>query len=203
MATKRQIEANRQNAKRSTGPITAEGRARSKRNALKHALTAREITVDDEEACKFEAFRDDIVEDLAPEGALEEALRERVAMCLWPLRRVPRLEVADTVHHEESGLGVRVSQGPAYQFIANGLCQHLTRYEIALERSLQRALHDLDRLQARRRGEAVPAPIAVDVTHSIGAQVGTMRVVSDAALPTASAAPAADKRLMDGGDAAS
>jgi hypothetical protein len=203
MATKRQIEANRQNAKRSTGPTTVAGRARSRRNALKHGLTAQEVTVDDEEADKFEAFRDDIVQDLAPVGALEEALTERVAMCLWRLRRVPRLEVADTVHHEESGLGVRILNGPAYQFIANGLCQHLTRYEIALERSLQRALHDLDRLQARRRGERVPAPIAVDVTHSIGAHVGTMRAVSDAALPTTSPAPAADKRLMDGGNAAS
>jgi hypothetical protein len=192
MVTKRQIEANRQNAKRSTGPITVAGRAQSRKNALKHGLTATEVTVDEDEARQFEAFREDIVQDRAPVGALEEALTERVATCLWRLRRVPRLEVADTIHHEESGLGVRILQGPAYQFIANGLCQHLTRYEIALERSLQRALHDLDRLQARRRGEAVPAPIAVDVTHSIGAQVGTMRVVSDAMLPTTSASPAAD-----------
>jgi hypothetical protein len=38
MATKRQIEANRRNAKKSTGPRTAEGKAKSSRNSLIHGL---------------------------------------------------------------------------------------------------------------------------------------------------------------------
>ena len=41
--------------------------------------------------------------------------------------------------------------------------EKLTRYETALERSLYRALHELLRLQALRRGERPPTPLAIDV----------------------------------------
>jgi hypothetical protein len=49
-----------------------------------------------------------------------------------------------------------------------GPFQNLSRYETTIERSLHRAPHELERWQARRKGEAVMAPIAVDVTHSAG-----------------------------------
>jgi hypothetical protein len=39
MATEKQIAANRENAKRSTGPKTAAGRSRSSRNAVRHGLS--------------------------------------------------------------------------------------------------------------------------------------------------------------------
>jgi hypothetical protein len=182
MTTKRQIEANRQNAKRSTGPITAAGCARSKRNALKHGLTAREVTVDDEEASKFEAFRDDIVRDLAPEGALEEELAQQIATDSWRLRRVLRLEAAIAVPGDMLGLSLGALEGPAFEFMANGPGQNLIRYQGAIDRSRQRALHELQRLQARRRGEAVAAPIAVEVNHSIEA-VGAVSAVSRPARP--------------------
>jgi hypothetical protein len=48
-----------------------------------------------------------------------------------------------------------VSQGPLFQ---------LSRHETTIERSLHRALHDLERLQARRKGEAVMAPVALDIS---------------------------------------
>jgi hypothetical protein len=50
MTTMKQIEANRRNAQSSTGPATAEGRKNSSKNAWKHGLTAREVTVDEAEA---------------------------------------------------------------------------------------------------------------------------------------------------------
>ena len=42
----------------------------------------------------------------------------------------------------------------------------LSRYEVTIERSLYRALHELQRLQAARAGVAIPPPVAVDVTVS-------------------------------------
>ncbi len=53
MATERQIEANRRNAARSTGPRTEEGKARSRANATTHGLSGESAAV---EARRSEAF---------------------------------------------------------------------------------------------------------------------------------------------------
>jgi hypothetical protein len=42
----------------------------------------------------------------------------------------------------------------------------VSRYEVTLERSLYKALHELQRLQAARDGQAVPLPVVVDVSVS-------------------------------------
>jgi hypothetical protein len=171
LTTARQIAANKRNAQKSTGPATEEGRRLSSKNALKHGLTAREVTIDEAEAKKFAAFRDDLVADLAPHGALEEQLAQEIAVHSWRLRRVYRLEVneSDTANPLSS---------LAQEAVAHGLSVErslsfpaLIRYETSIARLRERALHDLERLQARRRGEAVEAPIVVDVQHSAAAEV--------------------------------
>ena len=52
MATQAQIDANRANAQKSTGPKTPEGKAKSRRNGLKHGLTAEACMLADEDAQK-------------------------------------------------------------------------------------------------------------------------------------------------------
>jgi len=174
MATEKQIEANKLNAQKSTGPTTEVGRSTSRRNALKHGLTASQVAMEGEEPRQFEAFRNDILESLCPQGAIEEQLAERIALCWWRLRRVYRMEVAIAKEHSEplddgmSFLNPKPSDGFVAEKLIAGPFQHLSRYETTIERSLHRALHELERWQARRKGEAVMAPIAVDVTHSAG-----------------------------------
>jgi hypothetical protein len=172
MATKKQLDANRRNAKLSTGPTTAAGLARSSKNALKHGLTAKEMTCDPEEEKKFAAFRDDIIAALDPSGPLEEELAEEYAYFSWRLRRVPRLELMEIEHHQETALGVKVLRKSMLELISEGACQPLTRYEASLHRMRQRVLHTLERLQARRRGEAVAVPVAMDITHSLRSERG-------------------------------
>jgi hypothetical protein len=94
MATEAQIEANRRNARRSTGPKTAPGRAVSRQNALKHGLSARKLIVFDEKRGDFLAFHDEMLAALAPGDALEAALAERIILCAWRLRRAGRAEAA-------------------------------------------------------------------------------------------------------------
>jgi hypothetical protein len=166
MTTIKQTEANRRNAQRSTGPTTAEGRKACSQNALKHGLTAREVTVDEAEAKKFAAFRKDMVAELAPRGALEEQLAEEIAIYSWRLRRVFRLEVNDGDHANPLSSLAQEALGRG-RFVDFTLSlSTLIRYEASITRSRERALHNLERLQARRRGEAVEAPIMVDVAHS-------------------------------------
>src|SRR5690242_1607422 len=62
MATEKQIRANRENAKRSTGPKTAAGRMKSSRNALRHGLS-RELLNDQNTTIKIEAIAQRAVPD--------------------------------------------------------------------------------------------------------------------------------------------
>ena len=99
MATKGQIKANRENARKSTGPKTEAGKAASSANALGHGLTAECIVVlPDEDADVFERLRAGVIADLAPAGALQEVLAERAAVLLWRLDRVARMEAELFVH---------------------------------------------------------------------------------------------------------
>ena len=95
--TNRQINANRRNARKSTGPKTAEGKRRSSRNALKHGLLAREVVIREgdgaETQADFDALLADLCDELRPKGIIEETLVERIATCYWRLRRAQRYEV--------------------------------------------------------------------------------------------------------------
>ena len=51
----------------------------------------------------------------------------------------------------------------------------LSRYEAGLERSMLKALHEYERIRARRRGESVPVPLAVDVSVDMGGSNGFER----------------------------
>jgi hypothetical protein len=57
MTSPKQLEANRTNAKHSSGPKSTNGKARSSRNALKHGLVSSEIVIWDEDADQFELLR--------------------------------------------------------------------------------------------------------------------------------------------------
>lgn len=79
--------------KRKSGPTTAAGRQAVRHNAVRHGLAARDVCVPGiEDPAEFVAFRDGLVESLAPEGALENALANNIAETLWRLRRVAPAE---------------------------------------------------------------------------------------------------------------
>lgn len=94
MATVAQLHANRANATKSTGPRTLAGKARSSGNALRHGVRATRMFVDQEEAAGFAAMLSELCETLGALGALEEALVERIAMCIWRQRRLAVAEGA-------------------------------------------------------------------------------------------------------------
>jgi hypothetical protein len=92
MTSIRQIEANRRNANRSTGPRTEEGKRRSRRNALRHGLTA-ETVIDGLEDCEdYRAFEAAVIADYDAQTAVERELVLRLASLLWRLRRIIAIE---------------------------------------------------------------------------------------------------------------
>jgi hypothetical protein len=91
------LVANRSNALRSTGPRSPAGKAQSSKNALLHGVySALPVVAGLERNEDWATHRDGIFKSLAPEGTLEEALAERVALCFWRLNRVHRYETAIT-----------------------------------------------------------------------------------------------------------
>jgi hypothetical protein len=93
--TTAKLEANRQNAKKSTGPRTKEGKARSSRNALKHGFCASGSSLAPLEDRKaYAAFTAAIIDSLRPATAIEEDLAHRIADLSWRLRRIPDAEAA-------------------------------------------------------------------------------------------------------------
>src|SRR4029077_9633009 len=92
MTSFRQIEANRRNARKSTGPITEEGKQRSRCNAGRHGLTAETVIGALEDAEDYKAFETAITADYDAQFAVERELLLRLASLLWRLRRGTTME---------------------------------------------------------------------------------------------------------------
>jgi hypothetical protein len=157
VATEKQFEANRQNAQKSTGPKTPEGRAAVRLNGVKHGLTAETIVLKGESQADFTNLLDSFEAEHAPTTPTEEALVVQLAMATWRLRRL---------YHQESGFytyqvksladivkGMNLDDGGRMAHAAGWNEKTLVlfnRQEGRLERTFYRALHELQRLRKQR-----------------------------------------------------
>jgi hypothetical protein len=88
----RQIEANRRNALRSTGPTTENGKRRSRQNAVRHGLSAETVVDLVEDLDDYRGFEAAIIADYDARTAVERELLLRLASLLWRLRRATMIE---------------------------------------------------------------------------------------------------------------
>jgi hypothetical protein len=150
--------ASRSNGAKSRGPKTADGKARSAKNALKHGLRAQKfVVVGDESAAAFEALEAALVDELAPDGTLQRLLAGRIARAAWRLERAERIEAelfAREMGHGDLGLAlVRDCNGA-------GAFGTLLRYRGTALAELWRALRLLKALQAdAAHPPEAPAPL--------------------------------------------
>ena len=155
-------EASRKNGARSRGPRTAEGKARSAQNALKHGLRAQKyLVLPEEDAAEFAEHEAALLAQLAPVGALQAVLARRVVIAAWRLARADRIEVELFAEHHLPGGGL----GLALIRDGNGTrsFETLLRYRGAALAEFSRALRTLKALQAEgaahaRTRAAEPAP---------------------------------------------
>src|ERR1700745_4467360 len=94
MTSYRQIEANRRNALLSTGPRTEEGKLESRRNAVRHGLTAETVIEILEDPEDYKGFEANIIADYDARTAVERELVLRLASLLWRIRRATGIEPA-------------------------------------------------------------------------------------------------------------
>src|SRR3974390_1005854 len=92
MTSLRQSEANRRNAQLSTGPVTDEGKKKSRQNSVRHGLTAETVIDALEDAEDYAAFEMAVTRDYDAQSAVERELVLRLASLLWRLRRATAIE---------------------------------------------------------------------------------------------------------------
>jgi len=102
MATQPQIQANRLNARKSTGPKTPEGKAAVAQNALKHGLSARRDVIITESQAEFDIHRSALLAEFAPQGPMESILADRIVTLSWRLRRAEAIQnqTIDAMHEK-------------------------------------------------------------------------------------------------------
>jgi hypothetical protein len=219
MTSEKKIQANRQNALKSTGPRTPEGKDAVRLNALRHGLLSKEMLLPGEDEEALRVLGENLRAELQPVGELENLLVDRIISAYWRLRRAGRVEtgifawelygelaerarqearvqektgldqlrertslpsvILDQQKHEEALSeakemeamrdGETATLGRTFIRDANDVnaFSKLSRYETAIERSLYKALHELQRVQASRRANGnVTLPVAIDVDVS-------------------------------------
>jgi hypothetical protein len=170
--TEAELNARRENAKRSTGPTTQAGKKRSSLNAVRHGLTGQIVVQTPEDHEAFKKHCDGIREDLDPEGALETNLAQAIAEDYWRLNRVRALEngifaLGQTEHVSEDSEQPELDAAlaPARTWMAHAHELHLLAlYESRISRSVEKKTAQLRALQDERQpdiDEAQPKRVLI------------------------------------------
>jgi hypothetical protein len=152
--TDARTRANRQNARRSTGPTTEEGKRRSSLNALKHgAYAQRSVAIPSgvlaEDQVEIDDYVDGIVESLNPRTAAECRVAEQFAHLMLTAERVPRYEaslIAETpdLLPLSSGAGREVANASrqALRYI-----EQVSKIDVRVGAALQQKLRQYEQLR--------------------------------------------------------
>jgi hypothetical protein len=101
MASDRQIEANRENARRSTGPRTPLGKARASLNAVRHGLSARNLVLPEEDQEAYLELHASLEDRYPPDGPVETFLVQQMASAQWRLQRLERISTGFVIAGRE------------------------------------------------------------------------------------------------------
>lgn len=146
MLSEKQLVANRQNALKSTGPQTEEGKGVVSKNAIRHGILSKAIHFDESEKVELDEFRSDFYEHFQPCGGYESILVDRIVSCAWRIGRIVRIETQMFLAEKAYLSFHNVFKGSSKENMAV-----LSRYEAALEKGLYRASNELIKLQEKRK----------------------------------------------------
>jgi hypothetical protein len=110
VTSEKKTEANRQNALKSTGPKTPEGKSAASRNALRHGLLSKEVLLPGEDSEVLRELDEGLRDELQPAGELENLLVDRIIAAIWRLRRLGRVEAGIFVWGHREELAERAEQ---------------------------------------------------------------------------------------------
>jgi hypothetical protein len=166
MTSQKQIDANRINAQKSTGPTTAEGKIRSSLNGFKSHYTGLTTIMADEDSAARAAFVNEYSAELAPVGAVERELATGIALDWWRLRRIKTVEEnifayglglpAKVFPHER--IEIENAVGHAYTYVQHAAkINSISLYESRLTKIIHANEDRLKDLQSARLANPQPA----------------------------------------------
>jgi hypothetical protein len=187
MASQKQLEANRLNALKSTGPRSVEGKARASMNALKTGIDAQSQLIRGETFTALEKLTGEYYARFRPATPEQRMLVDALIDCEWLLRRFRAVE---TQLWEKAFHIFDITLGQAY----TEKCDEFSRLQRRIDmtqRNYRNALHELQRLQAEApppdpQHDPDPAPRNQPVTAPNGFVPQT---VPQAVPPASAAAP--------------
>ena len=152
MTSELKILASRANGAKSRGPVTPEGKQRSKMNALRHGLCAEVVLLDGERPDAFEELHAEILAVFQPADITELKLAELATASLWRIARAWEYEkriMNKEIRRQPEGLAADRA-GDAFAELADNhrSLDLLLRYDTKFERQYHRSLHRLQRLRA-------------------------------------------------------
>ena len=166
MTSPAQLAANRANARRSTGPRTAGGKARARLNAVTHGAYARVLVLAREDRSAFDSLHAGFIEAFRPVGRYEAALVERLSLIWWRIQRAVEAEamVLEATGYDDGRLSL-----DAKQHIR--LLDRIGAVEHRLQQAFERFHAILERRQGMRRRRAKrpdvpPSPSCAGATRA-------------------------------------
>ena len=158
--SKKQIAANRANAKKSRGPLTEATKAITRLNAKRDGFTGQVITLSEEDRPIFEKFKADFVTDLAPKTTIELSLAHAIAWDTWRLNRLRAVEMnmyalgtddpSTAIACNDPQLHTAMTAALTFSNEARKFAL-MSIYEQRMNRSLHKNLATLRELQAERK----------------------------------------------------
>jgi len=172
MSSQKQIDANRRNALKSTGPKSEEGKACSSMNALRHGLTAAQAVLPHEDEDDYEKLREGMLESYAPSDAAELAVVEELVNAYWRLLRLHRVEtryweqLGGSYNRGDEGIAEALLQTPDRQM------RNFFRYYGQVEHSYYRALAAANQIKREKRDRKPLKAIAATAENGFVSQTG-------------------------------
>jgi len=172
----KQQQANRQNAQKSTGPKTPEGREAVRFNALTYGLRTRETILQRENAKEYSDLWDELEADWQPQTRTERGYLETMVTSQWLLKRI-----ADSERRIYQGVPIGEGQFRMLSYVAKQRAQ--------LERSFRTAIADMRQSQKDRQDRQPQPPQMAQPAKPAS---------SPAAKPSAPPAPPPDYVMSEG-----
>jgi hypothetical protein len=195
MATPNQIQANRQNALRSTGPRTPAGKIIASRNATRHGFFSTSVLLPHEDRGEFLRLGRRLVSAFNPCGVIEEELVKTIIETHWQLRRAnvvdsELFQIYESYKGQKRGVGTAFAQDA----LQGNAFTKLTRYHGFFLRKLRAAQEELYDLKAKSE-RVLPLPQPALLLKSAAVETVNSPALEISSRPEIKTEPSADKAM--------